>query len=156
MRAKTKRKLTYVIAAIFPVAGLAILGWAVIAPADVDIQKENMESAVRKAIPLPNAANLDQLTLRRLRNDLNPKPKVAVKQKATAALQWPTIKLDCILIGSNTRIAVFQANSTVFRVMEGESVSGISVNKINNESVDVSYRGEKRNVRLAKAQEERP
>ncbi len=149
MKTKTQRKAIRTAAGFVLVLGVGYLGWAILFPPELltqQVQAPVLDS--RQLIEPPPSNRLEPLLKKRLQAPLDP-----IQRKPTPArvevkrVTWPSITVDCIFFGQDSKLAVVSSNNQVFTCAEGDEVKGVSIVQIYPDSVDAIYQGEKRSLR---------
>ena len=110
------------------------------------------KSKAVKPIPVPDIDGLAAVLKRKLQGPLiPPKTKIVKHLSPAAPIQWPAIKLDCIIASDKSKVAVFSIGEESFQCELGDEFQSISVKDISAKSVALVFKGQSRTMSLDEA-----
>ena len=136
-------------AVAFATIGVGAVVWAYLYPPTIPlIERPSKLFVAKEKLKLPAPNRMQELARIKLQSPLEPfvaaKPVQAVVKPA---VRWPTITLNCIFMGPESKLAVIEGGNQTHRCIEGDQVLGILIDEIDADSVKVSFQGESRTIK---------
>ncbi|MEM9942043.1 MAG: hypothetical protein AAF939_10670 [Planctomycetota bacterium] len=142
-----KRNLIHLLMVALPLCGLTAILLVFCFPPVIQpdtLQAKQPLNLGIELLPNPDIESLSRLIqTTRLRQPLDPKPPAETpKPVQSPAVRWPPIQLDCILSGSDSKVAVLLSNGQKYRCTEGDRFLNMEVTQISNTYVELTLQGQ--------------